>query len=80
MEAPNGANIYANRYHDTAMRFHGFFKLMCVWKGSVIKLIWHDLLMFLILYGSLSVIYRNVFIYHEPCGQYFELLCIYSSR
>ena len=77
MEAPN---IYANRYHDTAMRFHGFFKLMCVWKGSVIKLIWHDLLMFLILYGTLSVIYRNVFIYHEPCGQYFELLCIYSSK
>ena len=44
-------NVYKNQYHDTAMRFNGFFKLMCVWKGSVIKLIYHDLAMFLILYG-----------------------------
>ena len=73
-------NVYKNQYHDTAMRFNGFFKLMCVWKGSVIKLIYHDLAMFLILYGSLSLMYRNVFIHHEPAGEYFELLCIYSSK
>ena len=73
-------NVYKNQYHDTAMRFNGFFKLMCVWKGSVIKLIYHDLAMFLILYGILSVMYRNILIRYEPAGEYFELLCIYSSK
>ena len=73
-------NVYKNRYADTARKFNGFFKLMCVWKGSVIKLIYHDLAMFLILYGCLSLMYRIVLIRHEPAGEYFELLCIYSSK
>ena len=70
-------NVYKNQYHDTAMRFNGFFKLMCVWKGSVIKLIYHDLAMFLILYGILSVMYRNILIRYEPAGEYFELLIMH---
>ena len=74
-------NVYKNRYHDTTGKhIIGFFKLMCLWKGSVIKLLYHDLAMFLILYGCLSVMYRNVLIRHEPAGEYFELLCIYSSK
>ena len=73
-------NVYKNKYDDTARKFNGFLKLMCVWKGSVIKLIYLDLAMFLILYGCLSVMYRNVLIHHEPAGEYFELLCIYSSK
>ena len=72
--------MYANRYHDTSMRFQGFFKLMMVWKGSVMKLIWHDLLMFLILYSALSMTYRYILLDHEPAAQYFELMCIYSSK
>ena len=74
------AKVYANRYHDTSMRFQGFFKLMMVWKGSVMKLIWHDLLMFLILYSALSMTYRYILLDHEPAAQYFELMCIYSSK
>ena len=74
------SNIYANRYHDTTQRFAGFFKLMIVWKGSVIKLIWHDLSAFLIIYATLSCLYRNVLLDHEPWAQYFELLCIYASK
>ena len=74
------SKVYANRYHDTTMRFQGFFKLMMVWKGSVMKLIWHDLLMFVILYSTLSLIYRNILLDHEPAAQYFELICIYSSK
>merc|ERR1712062_881424 len=62
------------------MRFQGFFKLMMVWKGSVMKLIWHDLLMFLILYSALSMTYRYILLDHEPAAQYFELMCIYSSK
>ena len=74
------SKVYANRYHDTSMRFQGFFKLMMVWKGSVMKLIWHDLLMFLILYSALSMTYRYILLDHEPAAQYFELMCIYSSK
>ncbi len=46
-------NIYANRYHDTTLRFQGFFKLIAVWKGSVMKLIWHDL-------GKTSLIRQSI--------------------
>ena len=74
------AKIYKNQYHDTAMRFSGFWKLFSVWKGSVIKLIWHDLLIFIIVYAGLSVLYRHVFLNYEPYGQYFELICIYASK
>lgn len=74
------SKIYANRYHDTTKRFASFFKLMRIWKGSVIKLIWHDLLAFVTIYATLSLLYRNVFLYHEPLGQYFELVCIYASK
>ena len=78
--AMEAAKVYANRYHDTTMRFQGFFKLMMVWKGSVMKLIWHDLLMFILLYSTLSVTYRHILLENEPAAQYFELMCIYSSK
>ena len=74
------AKVYRNRYQDTAMRFNGFCHLFGVWKGSVIKLIWHDLLIFLIIYAGINLTYRNVFLYYEPYGQYFELICIYASK
>ena len=37
-------NIYANQYVDTSQRLRGFFHLMKHWRGSVLKLIWHDLI------------------------------------
>jgi hypothetical protein len=40
---PPFRNIYANRYHATSKAGQGFWKLMLVWKGSVLKLIWIDL-------------------------------------
>ena len=80
MSKMEAAKVYANRYHDTTMRFQGFFKLMMVWKGSVIKLIWHDLLMFVLLYSALSVVYRHILLENGPAAEYFELMCIYSSK
>ena len=80
MEGSTYRNIYTNRYHDTTKRFQGFVKLFMVWKGSVIKLIWHDLLVFILFYFTLSLLYRHVFIYHEPVAQYFEMICIYCER
>ena len=53
---------------------------MIVWKGSVAKLIWHDLIMFLFLYYALSFLYRFWFIQNEVYREYFEIICIYCSR
>ena len=73
-------NIYANRYQDTSRRFRGFWSLMRLWKGSVLKLVWHDLLVFLVAYAILSILYRLVF-FHDPVQrEYFELICVYASR
>ena len=73
-------NIYANLYQDTNQRCLGFMKLMCVWKGSVFKLIWHDLLAYIMVYSLLSILYRNVLIYDEQLREIFQLICIVSSR
>ena len=71
---------YANRYHDTTKRFQGFSKLFMVWKGSVAKLIWHDLAIFLFLYYLIRIIYRHILIKNDASAQYFEMFCIYAGR
>jgi hypothetical protein len=58
----------------------GFWHLMLKWKGSVFKLVWHDLLIFLLLYIILGITYRFVFYDYEVYREMFELVCIYSSR
>ena len=83
-------NIYANRYNDTSRRFQGFWHLMYQWKGSVLKLIYHDLLMYIFLYMGINGIYR-FYIYEksmecnrqcdaEIVRQWFELFCVYCGR
>ncbi len=61
-------------------RLRGFWHLMMKWKGSVFKLIWHDLLIFVILYFLLGFIYRFVIFDYEIYREIFEVVCIYSSR
>lgn len=73
-------NIYANAYKDTSKRFRGFWHLIRIWKGSVIKLIWHDLLLFVVAYALLSLLYREVFCGNPYWKETFELICIYASR
>ena len=73
-------SIYSNRYHDTSKRFQGFFKLVMVWKGSVLKLIWHDLAIFIFLHTFLRILYTKVLIHHDVAAQYFEMICIYAGR
>ena len=83
-------NIYANRYNDTSKRFRGFWHLMFQWKGSVLKLIYHDLLMYIFLYVSINLTYRY-YIYEgakacdhkcsfEITRQWFEMFCVYCGR
>ena len=53
-------NIYANRYNDTSKRFRGFWHLMGQWKGSVIKLIYHSLILYVTLFMAINLFYRYV--------------------
>ncbi len=76
----NGKNIYGNRYADTSKRFGGFFHMFFQWKGSVFKLVWHDLAMFLVCYFTISLIYRFVLIDQELLKEYFEVICVFCSR
>ena len=73
-------NIYEHKYEDTSRRMTGFFKLFSRWRGSVIKLIYHNLLIFILAYYTLQFLYRFVFMYNPAQKEYFELLCIYAGR
>ena len=52
------SSIYTNIYKDTTSRFYGIWHLLLRWKGSVYKLIWHEVLIFLVAYFGLSILYR----------------------
>ena len=73
-------NIYQHKYQDTSIRMTGFFKLMGKWKGSFMKLIYHDLITFVFFYALLSLLYRCVFINNPYHKEMFELICIYAGR
>ena len=73
-------NIYANSYDDTSKRFRGFFNLMATWKKSVLKLIWHDLVVFILFYAILSFTYRFILSRDPMLKESFEVACIYASR
>ena len=73
-------NIYQHKYEDTSRRLTGFFKLFSVWKGSVIKLIFHDIFIFLLIYYILQLLYRHVFCEDPYQKEVFEVLCVYAGR
>ncbi len=50
-----------NVYQDTSMRMNNLWRIVALWKGSVFKLIWHDLLIFLVCYCLLSVVSPELF-------------------
>ncbi|XP_051693819.1 bestrophin-2a [Oryctolagus cuniculus] len=59
-------------------RFGGFWKLLLLWRGSIYKLLWRELLCFLGLYMALSAAYR--FLLTEDQKLYFEKLVIYCDQ
>ena len=73
-------NIYFNNYRGTIRKFKGTWHLLARWKGSVYKLIWHDVLMFVVLYFTIALIYRAALIHYPLHKQHFELMCIYANR
>ena len=79
-KAKDYTDIYKNVYGDTNSGIQGWINLFWVWKGSVIKLLWQDLLVFLITYFSLSLLYWNVLLHDKASAQYFEMICIFCQR
>ena len=74
-------DIYKNVYGDANSSIQACIKLFWVWHGSVIKLLWMDLLGFLIIYFSLSILYWHVLLpFNDEGAQYFEMICISSGR
>ena len=37
-----------------------FWKLLGRWRGSIYKLVWKELMVYMVLYGALSLVYRLV--------------------
>ena len=73
-------NIYSNTYVDTSQRLQAYFHLMKQWRGSVFKLIWHDLLVFVTAYTFIAILYRYVLFDYSVGKEFLEVVCIYCSR
>ena len=69
---------YDNVYESTH-RMGMLFDLLCKWKGSVFKLIYLDLFVFIFCYTVLSLLYRYVFYTNDYSRQSFELICFYMN-
>ncbi|KAM4677270.1 bestrophin-2a [Discoglossus pictus] len=59
-------------------RFGGFYKLLMLWRGSIYKLLYKELLVFFIMYLALSITYR--FLLSEEQKLYFEKVAIYCNN
>ena len=82
-EVSEGRNIYRNQYKESSKQFNFGHHLLFIWGGSCIKLIRHDILIWIVSYTLLSLIYRCVLCSYEDHPRHremFELLCIYAER
>ena len=70
---------YIQHVH-TAGRLGTFTGLFKLWKGGVFKAIWTDLLVYCILYGSISTLYRLVLIHDESAKLSFEKICAFCKE
>ena len=73
-------NIYANRYPDTSRCFVGFLKLFFNWKGSIIKLIYKELFVYVVLFMFISCVYRFLLVNDDTAREYFEIMCVFCGR
>lgn len=58
----------------------GFLRLLKIWKGSLLKAIWKDLLLYILLFSGISILYRYVLSEHEDLKKPFEIMCVYCGR
>ncbi|XP_022090573.1 bestrophin-2-like isoform X2 [Acanthaster planci] len=47
------------RFCRRRFKIHGFARLLFRWKASVYKLLWREMLVFLLFYGLVSILYRS---------------------
>eukprot|EP00092_Neocalanus_flemingeri_P043722 GFUD01048256.1.p1 GENE.GFUD01048256.1~~GFUD01048256.1.p1 ORF type:complete len:446 (+),score=120.92 GFUD01048256.1:136-1473(+) len=57
----------------------GTLRLLTIWKGGVVKGIWRDLLLYLILYAGISITYRLGF-RDEGIKSGFERFCVFMDK
>ncbi|CAG0893223.1 unnamed protein product [Darwinula stevensoni] len=67
-----------NNVVATSSKFGCFWRLLFKWKGSVYKLVWPDLLVWLILYYIISIVYRVGL--DEDQRKVFEKIAIYCHK
>ena len=75
-------NIYSNIYPSTAERALAWRikYILFRWRGSVIKLIWHEVLMYMLAYYLIFFIYRVILIKYPTAKQNFELICVHCEH
>ena len=73
-------NIYTNSYSDTSSHLFGIYRLFIRWGGSVYRLVWKEMVLFLVSYLFVSFIYKVVLVNFPVHKQHFELMCIYAYR
>ena len=49
---------YTSIYKDTSTRFSSIWSLLLRWRSSIYKLMWKELLFFLVAYFAISILYR----------------------
>ncbi|XP_043471768.1 bestrophin-4-like [Leptopilina heterotoma] len=65
------------QYEVASSTSGGFTRLLFMWRGSLYKLIYRELLLFLFLFGGLSAIYRNILTPSQK--SVFEQIVIYCD-
>ena len=70
---------YIQHVH-TAGKVGTFTGLLHIWNGGVFKGIWRGLLIYITLYGMISVLYRFVLSKDETLKLNFERLCVYCEN
>lgn len=69
---------YAKHVHTVTCG--GFLHLFRLWKGSLIKGIWKDLLLYIGLFSAITIFYRHYLLENQHLKEPFEILCVYCRR
>ncbi len=70
---------YESVYADTTRPFNGVRHVLLLFKGSVLKLIWHDVALFTAAYYALSLVYRLLLFDRPRARETFEVVCVFAD-
>lgn len=69
------------QYEVASSTSGGFTRLLLMWRGSLYKLIYRELLLYLILFGALSALYRHAFTpAQKRCAKVFSILLFIENE